>query len=89
MSKKTIKIGDAIFCDLCNKDWTNDNTSGGFYFGGHSVCPDCADNMLKSIKEYDEEEYIVSFCPKDKSFSEYVRQDLRGDKPGEIVITSW
>ena len=84
-----INLGDIVACDLCNKDWTFDKTSGGFYFSGKAVCPDCSEKTLKSIKEYNEEEYIDSYCPKDKSFADYVRQDLRGGVPGEIVVTSW
>ena len=81
-----MKIGNTVICDLCNKEWTNDNTSGGFHFDGKAICPNCAENTLKSIRKFDEEEYIDSHCPKDKSFADYVREDLRGGMPGEIVV---
>ncbi len=68
---------DHVLCDLCNKDYTNDNTSGGIYFSAKAVCPDCAPRFEKVIKECNEEKYIEGRCPKNKSFANWVKKDLR------------
>jgi len=73
----TIDIGDNVVCDLCNVDYTNSKESGGFYFSGKAVCPKCAPEFLKNIQKYREEKYIKGTCPKDKSFADWVRDDLK------------
>jgi len=73
----TIDCGDSVLCDLCNKDYTNSNISGGFLFGSNAVCPDCVTKMIKTIKEYKEEKYIKAWCPDNKSFADWIREDLR------------
>lgn len=69
--------GDMVLCDMCNRDYTDDPTSGGFIFDGRAVCPVCAPEMLKSIKESGEEEFIQAFCPKGMSFADFVRSGRR------------
>jgi len=55
-----IDVGNKVFCDLCGKEYTDDEKScGGFLFNGNAVCPDCADDFFKTIKIYKEEDYIT------------------------------
>lgn len=68
-----VHMGNTVLCDQCNKDWTNDKTTGGYLFGSHGVCPDCADRMMISIKKYNEEWNIKGYCPADKSFADWIR----------------
>ena len=64
MSKQTINIGDKVSCDLCNKDYTTSDASGGFYFSNKAVCPKCAPGFLKRIKHYNEEHFITDYFHK-------------------------
>jgi len=89
MKKTVVNLGSSVACDMCNKDWTRSDVSGGFLFSSYAVCPDCAEEQLKSIKSFNEEKYITKYCPKDKSFADWVREDLRGGKPGQIITTSF
>lgn len=82
-----IPIGDVVLCDLCNKDWTNDPTPGGFVFGSKGVCPDCAEEFMEGVKKYGEEEYIRAVCPPDQSHADFIR-DFRGPD-AKITITSF
>lgn len=74
---ETIHPGNLVFCDFCGEDWTDRIESGGFLFGSKATCPTCAPAMLKSIRDFGEENYIKATCPPTKSFSDWVRQDLR------------
>ena len=86
MSKEIIDLGDLVMCDFCSKDWTDNDTSGGFLFDSKAVCPDCAPKMLKSIKGYNEEDHIKARCPQDKSFFKWVLEDLRkGDNTISVI----
>lgn len=44
--------GENVICDICNKNWTRSDVSGGFVFSGSGYCPDCAEDGLKRIKGY-------------------------------------
>jgi len=88
MKDKTVILGDKVNCDLCNKDYTDSDESGGVEFGSKAVCPDCTPGILKSVKKYNEEEHIKRRCPKDMSFANWVRNILREGEPGYITITS-
>lgn len=70
-------VGDAVICDICNKDWTNSDVSGGFLFGSYGYCPDCAEEGLKRIKGYNEEKFIEGFCPADMSHADWIRDIVR------------
>lgn len=69
-----IDAGDIVLCDMCNKDWTNSDVSGGFLFQSKAVCPDCQDELLVSIAKHGEERFVRSTCPKDMSFYDYVME---------------
>lgn len=75
---ETIDPGNLVFCDYCGDDWTERTESGGILFGSKAVCPTCTPKTLASIKGYGEEWNIRSRCPDGKSYSDWVRQDLRG-----------
>jgi hypothetical protein len=66
-------IGWDVLCDVCGKDWTDDETSGGFLFGCYAYCPDCQDKGLKTIARDKEEWRIRGYCPQGKSFADWVR----------------
>lgn len=68
-----IDLGGVVYCDLCNKDFTTDKESGGFLFESKAVCPDCASDFLAGAKKHGEEKYIRAFCPKNKSFGDFIR----------------
>jgi len=82
-------LGDNVICDLCGKDFTNSDAVGGIEFVSKACCPDWTPTILKSAKKYNEESHIRSRCPKDKSFAQWVREDLRNGEPGWMTITSF
>ena len=69
--------GDNVICDICNKNWTRSDVSGGFIFSSTGYCPDCAEDGLKRIKKYNEEKYIKGFCPPDMSHADWIRNVVR------------
>ena len=89
MSRTEINIGSTVVCDICNKALTNSKKSGGFYFSGYAICPYCAEEKEKTIIKYGEEEYITARCPKNKSFADWVREDLRDGEDGKIITTTF
>jgi len=72
-----IDVGDKVFCDLCGKEYTDDNSKGGFLFGSKAVCPDCADDFMRTIKIYREEDYIRDKAHEDETFRDFVYR-MRG-----------
>ena len=80
-----IDVGNKVFCDLCGKEYTDDERSkGGFLFGSKAVCPDCADDFMRTIKIYREEDYIRDKAHEDETFRDFVYR-IRGNQsvPGE------
>lgn len=75
-----------VICDECNTDLTHDTRSGGFLFGSHAIGPCCAERMGESIIKHNEQSYIKAFCPSSKSFTDWVREDLRGGNSNEILF---
>ncbi len=71
---KPISIGNTVICDICDKDYTDLSDSGGFIFTSSAYCPDCADKGLKTIKSYNEEQFIKATCPENVSFADFVNQ---------------
>lgn len=86
---KKINIGNKVLCDMCNKDYTNSDESGGFLFESKAVCPKCEPDFRKTVKKYNEEMYIKGECPKETSFKDWVINDLRGGKEGTIEILNF
>ncbi len=69
-----IPQGDVVFCDICDKDYTNLPDQGGFIFGSYAYCPSCAAKRLPEIESYGEKGHIRAFCPEGKSFADFVRE---------------
>lgn len=67
-----------VVCDLCNRDYTQSEVSGGFLFGDKAVCPECAPEFERKVHEYNEAQYIKARCPADMSFYDWVVQVLGG-----------
>ena len=87
MKRELIKdMGNQVICDQCNQDYTNSVKCGGFIFGSHAYCPDCAARSLENIKAYGEEKYIKAYCPDDMSFKDFVIT-YRGDDNKVTLIT--
>lgn len=75
---EVVDMGDTVYCDYCNKDYTNSDAKGGLLFGSYAVCPLCVPETEASAKRFGEEHFIRARCPEDKSFAQWVREDLRG-----------
>lgn len=73
-----IPLGKTVVCDVCNKDYTNSNKTGGFIFSGYAYCPKCAEKGLSVIEMHGEEKNIQAVCPKNKSFADFCRE-YRGE----------
>jgi hypothetical protein len=74
-----INIGQHVFCDLCNEDYSNSEEKGGFIFMGKAFCPKCAPEQRKRIREYNESYLIQANCPHDMSFKEFVLRYRKGN----------
>ncbi len=68
---------DIVLCDGCSKDYTHSEESGGILFSSYGYGPCCEEGMRKNIKKHGEEEFIKGECPKDKSFADWIREDIR------------
>lgn len=67
-------VGDAVVCDMCDKDWTDEPGTGGFLFLSKAVCPDCAPGFMQTVAKYNEHEHIRGTCPPLESFADFVRR---------------
>lgn len=93
-TSETIDVGTQVICDVCGRDWSFENKSGGFLFGSYVYCPDCAEKGLKDIKKYHEEWNIKAFCPPNLSFWNWVVKLRNGNntitlifnKRGKIIL---
>ena len=81
-------VGDHVLCDLCGKDWTDSETSGGFLFAGRGVCPDCAPDLEDKATEEGEDHFIQSRCPPQMSHAEWMRSVIRPALKGNTDIRS-
>ena len=82
-------LGDSVLCDMCGTDYTKSDVKGGITFGSKAVCPLCTPKIIASAKVHGESGYIKSRCPEDKTFANWVREDLRNGKPGYMTITTF
>ena len=69
-----IDAGDCVLCDVCNKDYTTSNESGGLIFCSSAVCPECTAQFLADAAAYGELNFIRAQCPEGQSFADFVRQ---------------
>lgn len=67
-----IRAMDEVFCDLCNKDYTNDSASGGLVFDSTAVCPNCVPRLMQDL-EKDEAHLIIALCPLYQPFADFIR----------------
>lgn len=72
-----IDIGDEVYCDFCNADYTHSEKSGGFMFGSYGTCPDCAPRIEANARKHNEQGRITSRCPKNMSFKQYILETVR------------
>lgn len=80
-------LGDVVYCDLCGRDYTFSKETGGLFFESKAICPVCAPEIEIACERYGEQGYIKDRCPSDKSFADWVRDDLRPASPaGDAII---
>lgn len=79
-----IDMGDEVLCDSCNKDYTHSDEVGGAQFGSYAVCPDCVGQWIAN-SSLGERAAMVEAKP-GQTFRDFVINDLRGGKSGEINI---
>ena len=91
---EVVKLDDSrVRCDLCNKDWTDSNVSGGIMFAGKSCCPECEPGMEEKALREGEEHYITARCPQSLSYSDWTTkiirplEQVRGAIPGVDIRT--
>lgn len=81
-------LGRTVLCDLCNMDYTDMPTTGGFIYGSKAVCPTCAPKMMYDIRRYGEQAYIRAINKaSNKSFADFVR-DYRGEDASIRIYTA-
>lgn len=81
-----IDLGDEVFCDVCNAEYTDSKESGGFMFGTYCYCPVCAKKAEAHIRSCNEGHLIRARCPEGASFADWVRQDCRQGESGRVII---
>ena len=82
-----INIGDAVYCDFCNKD--GQYSYGGVMIGSHAVCGHCCEENGYNDKNDDE---ITEFFSINNTFKENVleyRKRTTGSMDGKIIIQRW
>ncbi len=86
--REVIELGNQVFCDDCNGDFTHSDACGGLQFQSRAICPECMPTWEHNIKRHGEEQFIRARCPEGMPFRKWVIEILRGGKPGQIVIES-
>jgi len=82
---ETIDIGNTVICDICNKDYTESDESGGFIFGSKAYCPECNDRGMRKIISYKEEHFIQAICSEGQSFRAFVLEARGGNNTIRIT----
>lgn len=72
-----IDPGRKVYCDDCNKEYTDSHESGGLQFQSKAIGPCCASIWKTNAALYGEEHFIKGECPAGVSFADWVRQELR------------
>ena len=73
-------VGDVVLCDLCGKEWSNSEQSGGFVLSATGVCPDCEEKVMADVVKYKEEFAITSKCPPGMSHVEFIQRFRAGER---------
>lgn len=81
------EIGNSVFCDMCNDDYTNSNESGGFLFGSYAYCPKCAKRSIWNIRRQGEAKFIKAYCPAGMSYAAWCLQLRGGDNTIKTITT--
>lgn len=68
--KSLEEIGNSVKCDICNKDYTESNKSGGFIFKNRAYCSDCLGFKPLINEELQDQ---IPTCSADMSFADFVR----------------
>jgi len=63
-----------VICNICGKDYSESADSGGFRIKDRAICPLCAPAMFNELEFFDQENIVTEFCPKDKSFSQFITE---------------
>lgn len=72
-----LESGATVLCDDCNKDYTDLPEKGGILFGSKAIGPCCSSKWIRNAAKYSEMSHIKKRCPTDKSFADWVREDVR------------
>jgi hypothetical protein len=67
-----ISMGDIVVCDYCGRDWRGRTESGGLIFQSKAICPLCAPEAEKGIRQFGEERYVRARCREGVSFWHFV-----------------
>lgn len=87
MAIETFDLGETVICDMaCGDDYTGKPDEGGFLYMSKAVCPKCAPDFERTVREYGEEGYIKARCPEGMSFHKWVLS-LRGGNNTMKVYT--
>ena len=76
---QTIDIGQQVFCDLCNTEFSQLPDTGGILVQSKGVCPRCAPKFEADLVKYGEEHYIRARCPADMRFHDWILKIRDGD----------
>lgn len=86
MKKTIIPLGNTVICDMCNRNYTKSDETGGVQFGSYACCPKCSSGIISSAKEYNEERYLT-YPNEGETFRDFVMR-LRGGN-NDIIITTF
>lgn len=81
-----IEHGDAVACDFCGDDYSNNPAIGGLLFQSKAACPVCAPRIEQGAKGHGEERFIRGRCPVGMEFRAWVREILREGMPATTTI---
>ena len=73
----TIEPGTYVCCDMCSRDFTNSDETGGILFESKGVGPCCSARIEKSALKYNEAQHIRARCPINMSFAHWIREVIR------------
>lgn len=66
-----LDVGDEVYCDSCNEDYTTSEKKGGVLFNRKAFCPKCAPRIIELAKKHQETRFLTYPNP-DESFYKFV-----------------